>query len=70
VEPIQEPTLFEIDKPEDAGPLAQSAQVERPFYEPGLLLGTSAFTAAGWEWKIEDAICDQMETTLTSRNDQ
>jgi uncharacterized protein YecE (DUF72 family) len=38
-----------MDKLEDAGQLANSLQVERPYYEPGLLLGTSAFTAAGWE---------------------
>jgi hypothetical protein len=48
-EPIPNPTLFEMDKLEDAGRLANSPQVERPYYEPGLLLGTSAFTAAGWE---------------------
>src|SRR5437879_3765341 len=49
VEPIREPTLFEMGKLEDAGQLANSLPVERPYYEPGLLLGTSAFTAAGWE---------------------
>ena len=49
VEPIREPTLFEMDKLEDAGRLANSLNVERPYSEPGLLLGTSAFTAAGWE---------------------
>ena len=49
VEPIRNPTLFEIDKLDDAGRLANSLHVERPYYEPGLLLGTSAFTAAGWE---------------------
>ena len=49
VEPIREPTLFEMDKLEDAGRLANSLSVERPYSEPGLLLGTSAFTAAGWE---------------------
>jgi uncharacterized protein YecE (DUF72 family) len=49
VEPIRNPTLFEMDKLEDAGRLANSLHVERPCYEPGLLLGTSAFTAAGWE---------------------
>src|SRR5437016_267400 len=37
-----------MDKLENAGQLANSFQVERPYYEPGLLLGT-AFTAAGWE---------------------
>jgi hypothetical protein len=29
--------------------LTTSLHVERPYYEPGLLLGTSAFTAVGWE---------------------
>src|SRR5258705_397662 len=38
-----------MGRPEDAAQLANSLHVERPYYEPGLLLGTSAFTAAGWE---------------------
>ena len=38
-----------MDKPEDAGQFGNSFHVEHPYYEPGLLLGTSAFTAAGWE---------------------
>ncbi len=37
-----------MGKLEDAGQLANSLPVERPYFEPGLLLGTSAFTAAGW----------------------
>jgi uncharacterized protein YecE (DUF72 family) len=49
VEPIRNPTLFEMDKFEDAGRLSNSLPIERPYYEPGLLLGTSAFTAPGWE---------------------
>jgi uncharacterized protein YecE (DUF72 family) len=48
VEPIREPTLFEMDKLEEAGALANSLNIERPYSEPGLFLGTSAFTAAGW----------------------
>jgi uncharacterized protein YecE (DUF72 family) len=48
VEPIRNPTLFEMDKPEQAGRLVNSLNVERPYSEPGLLLGTSAFTANGW----------------------
>ena len=48
VEPIRDPTLFEMGKLEDAGRLANSLKVERPYSEPGLFLGTSAFTAAGW----------------------
>jgi uncharacterized protein YecE (DUF72 family) len=45
---IKEPTLFEMGKLEEAGWLANSLTVERPYSEPGLFLGTSAFTAAGW----------------------
>ncbi len=48
VEPIRNPTLFEMDKLEQAGRLVNSLNVERPYSEPGLLLGTSAFTANGW----------------------
>jgi uncharacterized protein YecE (DUF72 family) len=48
VEPIRSPTLFETEKSEQAGNLANSLSVERPFSLPGILLGTSAFTAAGW----------------------
>ena len=46
--PIKDPTLFEMGKLEEAGTLANSLKVERPYSEPGLFLGTSAFTAAGW----------------------
>ena len=42
VEPIREPMLFEIAKLEVAGRLANSLNVERPYSEPGLLLGTKA----------------------------
>jgi len=37
-----------MGKLEEAGALANSLSVERPYSEPGLFLGTSAFTAAGW----------------------
>lgn len=46
VEPISDPTLFEMGKLQEAGRIANSLNVERPYSEPGLLLGTSAFTAA------------------------
>jgi hypothetical protein len=46
LEPIY-PTLFEMDKLEDGEQLANSPHVERPYYEPRLLLGTSALAAAG-----------------------
>jgi hypothetical protein len=48
VQPIRNPTLFEIDKPEQAGQPVNSLNDERPYSELGLLLGTSAFTANGW----------------------
>jgi hypothetical protein len=47
VTPIKDPTLFEMGKLEEAGTLANSLNVERPYSEPGLFLGTSAFTTAG-----------------------
>jgi len=46
VEPIREPTLFQLEK---ATVLAGRLKIDRPFSLPGILLGTSAFTAAGWE---------------------
>jgi uncharacterized protein YecE (DUF72 family) len=47
--PIRNPTLFPMDKLEEAERLASSPVVERPYSLPGILLGTSSFTAAGWE---------------------
>jgi len=38
---IKDPTLFEMGKLEGAGTLANSLNVERPYSEPGLFLGTS-----------------------------
>jgi hypothetical protein len=40
VEPIRNPTLFEMDKPEQVGQLVNSLNVERPYSEPGLLVVT------------------------------
>ena len=37
-----------MSKLEQARNLVKSLNVERPYSEPGLLLGTSAFTATGW----------------------
>jgi hypothetical protein len=37
-----------MGKLEQAPNLANSLNLERPYSEPGLLLGTSAFTANGW----------------------
>jgi hypothetical protein len=40
-----------MEELEEAGKLADSLNIERPFSLPGtgIYLGTSAFTAAGWE---------------------
>jgi hypothetical protein len=49
VEPIRNPTLFQMEKLEEASKLASELKINRPFSLPGILLGTSAFTAAAWE---------------------
>jgi hypothetical protein len=49
VEPIRNPTLFPMEKLAEPGKLVSTLTVGRPFSLPGILLGTSAFTAAGWE---------------------
>jgi len=49
VEPLRNPTLFEMGKLEQPAKLVNSLIVERPYSEPGLLLGTSSFTADGWQ---------------------
>src|SRR5258707_346418 len=46
---MRNPTLFDMEKLEDAAKPASELKVERPCSLPGILLGTSAFTAAGWE---------------------
>jgi hypothetical protein len=48
VEPIRNPTLFEMES-RSCGTAPNSLKVERPYGEPEFFLGTSAFTAAGWE---------------------
>ena len=48
VESIRDPTLFPMEL-EDAATHANAATVDRPYAVPGILLGTSAFTANGWE---------------------
>jgi len=48
VESIRNPTLFDVELEETAKPPIQP-KVERPFSVPGILLGTSAFTANGWQ---------------------
>jgi uncharacterized protein YecE (DUF72 family) len=50
VEPVQ-PSLFALGKPDDAVAPVTPQEIVRPFEIPGtqILLGTSSFTAAGWE---------------------
>jgi len=45
VEPIRNPTLFAMEKLGQAG----EPKIERPYSLPGILLGTSASTANGWQ---------------------
>ena len=45
VEPIRQPTLLQME----AAELARSG---RPFCLPGIFLGTSSFTATGWEGSL------------------
>ena len=46
---IRAPTLFEMVKVDVLVKPASSAKVERAFSAQGMYLGTSSFTAAGWE---------------------
>jgi hypothetical protein len=47
IEPIRQPSLFETGSLEEAADLGK-LEAERPYSDPNLLLGTSAFTANGW----------------------
>ena len=49
VEPIRQPTLFQMENLEEPAEPAGELKIERPYSLPGILLGTSSFTAAGWE---------------------
>jgi uncharacterized protein YecE (DUF72 family) len=49
VESIRNPTLFEMGKLDKAAEPTSQLKIDRPYSLPGILLGTSAFTAAGWE---------------------
>jgi uncharacterized protein YecE (DUF72 family) len=49
VEPIRAPTLFPVEKLGEADKPANLPIVERPYSERGIYLGTSSFTAAGWQ---------------------
>jgi uncharacterized protein YecE (DUF72 family) len=46
VQPIREPTLFQLELAQE---LTDELKIERPYSLPGILLGTSAFTADGWQ---------------------
>jgi uncharacterized protein YecE (DUF72 family) len=51
VELIRNPSLFPMEKLEETAEPADQSKPPRPYSPPGtgILLGTSAFTAAGWE---------------------
>jgi len=49
IEAMHSPTLFPMEKVERGGEPAGLPNVERPYSEPGIYLGTSSFTASGWE---------------------
>jgi uncharacterized protein YecE (DUF72 family) len=49
IEPIRNPTLFPMEKMENSAALPNTFSVDRPYSVPGILLGTSAFIANGWE---------------------
>jgi hypothetical protein len=49
VEPMRNPTLFEMEKLEDAAKPVSELKIERPYSLPGILLGSSAFTADRWQ---------------------
>jgi uncharacterized protein YecE (DUF72 family) len=49
VEAIHNPTLFPMEKLEQPAQLTSSLKAERPYSEPEIYLGTSSFTASGWE---------------------
>jgi uncharacterized protein YecE (DUF72 family) len=49
VEPTRNPTLFPMETLEEANELVSKPEVSQPFSLPGIFLGTSAFTAKGWE---------------------
>jgi hypothetical protein len=48
IEPMRQPSLFEHEKLEQVD-LINALEVAHSFCEPDLFLGTSAFTATGWQ---------------------
>ena len=49
VEAIHSATLFPMEKLDQGAKPTSALKVERPYSEPGIYLGTSSFTASGWE---------------------
>jgi uncharacterized protein YecE (DUF72 family) len=49
VESLRQPTLFQMETLEEPADLADQLKIARPYSLPKILLGTSAFTANGWE---------------------
>jgi uncharacterized protein YecE (DUF72 family) len=49
LKPIRQPTLFQMEKLDQPTELASEPKVERPYSLSGILLGTSSFTATGWQ---------------------
>jgi uncharacterized protein YecE (DUF72 family) len=49
VGPICQPTLFEMEKLEPAKERTGKLEIDRPFSLASIFLGTSSFTATGWE---------------------
>src|SRR5262249_55262842 len=45
----RQPTLFELGQTQESVAPPTQPQVARPFEIPGILLGTSSFTATGWQ---------------------
>src|SRR6266852_3025314 len=48
-QPIRQQTLFQMEKLEEAAEFAIRPKIDRPFSLPDILLGTSSFTATGWQ---------------------
>ena len=49
VEPSSNPTLFDMENSPKGPDLFSERELERSYSQPNLLLGTSSFTASGWE---------------------
>jgi len=61
VEAIRSATLFPMEKLDQGAKSGGSLRVERLYSEPGIYLGTSSFTASGWEGNFYPAGMKQRE---------